>query len=151
MRWKGQAAVYLGICLFSVFLLSQALSLGAGALHEPGPGLWPALLAVGLAVTAAMGTVVSLSARNRPDPASPSVSARKSDIIFAILSLLGFAVALRWLGFALASLLLILLWLRVLGNYRWWVAVLGGVLATVVTMVVFQVALGLQLPAGTWF
>jgi hypothetical protein len=51
-------------------------------------------------------------------------------------------------GFLISTLVLLLFLFRFIGNLKWWVVFTGMLLVTLMTHVLFKVALKVQLPAG---
>ena len=73
---------------------------------------------------------------------------RWSSVMMTVGSLLGYAFLVEPLGFFISTLLLLLFLFRFIGNLKWWVVFTGMVLVTLMTHVLFKVALKVQLPGG---
>ncbi len=112
---------------------------GLGSLTAPGPGLWP--LVVGL-VLAISGAAVAL----RPGDDAEPIGRDAWIVAVACLSLALYTLVIEIVGFEVPTLLLLAFWLRGLGRESWRTTVLVSVGATVVVWVVFILALDVALP-----
>ena len=59
-----------------------------------------------------------------------------------------YAVVLPWLGFTVATVLLLIVLFRALESQPWWTTLLWAVVPTALSILVFRRWLGIQLPAG---
>ena len=116
-----------------------ARDLGLGSLTAPGPGLWP--LVVGL-VLAISGAAVAV----RPGDDAEPIGRDAWIVVVACLSLALYTLVIEIVGFEVPTLLLLAFWLRGLGRESWRTTVLVSVGATVVVWVVFILVFGVALP-----
>jgi putative tricarboxylic transport membrane protein len=138
--------------LASGFYLWQALGFSVGTIAAPGPGMYPAGVGVFL-VLASAGMVrhglrsdrLRLRADTGEEPLLPGARPR---VVTAVVCLLGFCVALPWLGYPLSAFALVTALLQRLGGGRWSVAAFGGVVTAAASHYVFSVLLGVPLPRG---
>jgi putative tricarboxylic transport membrane protein len=134
VRVAGVVAAAIGI--LTAFAASD---LGLGSLTAPGPGLWP--LVVGL-VLAISGAAVAL----RPGDDAEPIDRDAWIVGVACLSLALYTLVIEIVGFEVPTLLLLAFWLRGLGRESWRTTVLVSVGATAVVWVVFILALDVALP-----
>ena len=132
----------------SVLFVVTGSELGVGSLTQPGPGFWPLVLAVALAVAALAGLALDTEAgTERFGPESWRVGA-------GVVALYLFIVLFSYAGVILPGILVTTFWLRVLARESWKVAVGVGVGGTLACYLLFVVALGVSLPddlvAGLW-
>jgi len=128
------------------------LLLGAGCLVETlrikddwsGARLMPVVTGIAL-VALGVAHVVARRARGRAEPAEPS-DIRRVALVAALLAV--YVTAFTMLGFLSATLLLLLVLVRLLGDYRWPAVGALAVALAVVSHVVFRVWLGMPLPDG---
>ena len=134
--------------------------LGLGSFREPGPGLWPMLISLGLLVTATASLFapepdeeVMLDDDDQEyataDGDGEAVVARSRgviDLAVAVSSLLVFVVAFNWLGMVLPTFALLLLWLRFLGRESWLQATVVALSITAGIWLIFVRVLALPLP-----
>ena len=130
------------LLLLAVGALVQAAGMGLGELTAPGPGLWPAIVAGLLAVTAVILLVV--------DPAEDYEhwTIGSVRIIGGLVGLAVFIVLFQTLGFIVPTVLMLTAWLRFFGDESWRMSVGLGVVGALVLHLVFVVALGVPFPAG---
>jgi Na+-transporting NADH:ubiquinone oxidoreductase subunit NqrB len=134
------AAALLGAAIFFVW---QSLSLPFGSFGLPGPGFFPFVLGIVLALFA-----IAIFARVYSGPGGDPVHLGHRDVLFVFAALAGVAATFEALG-AYASLgaFTATLLLAIAKSAPWRVA-LGTGLGMVAVWVVFKVLLGVQLPAG---
>jgi putative tricarboxylic transport membrane protein len=145
-RDLGAAAVLLA---FGLFALSQARGLRFGSIVSPGPGFFPLCLAAALTLVSV--ALVVRAVRMPPTavgPASGAHAAGRLKAIGTLGSLVVYALVLEWLGFLLATFVLLLFFFKALQRQRWLAAVGGSLATSLVTYLVFKVWLGVNLPAG---
>jgi putative tricarboxylic transport membrane protein len=145
MNW-GQvlpAIIWLGI---GTAIASGAYRLGIGALNNPGPGLFPFVIGLGMAVLS-LG-VAATSVRSAPVTAV-SAAPRHMGAALAVIGALAFyALALERIGYVLCTLVFLLVLLSVLGRRSWAVCVAASVLITAGSYLIFAKGLKINLPVG---
>ena len=133
---------------FGLSATVEARRLAVGEPGQPGPGFFPFWLAVAFTIVTLALLVHSF--RARPSMASPSGPSRWRTLVLALLSLLGYALALEPLGFLLATFLLMLVLFRSVDPLAWPAAVGGSLATSILAYALFKVWLQVQLPAGPW-
>jgi putative tricarboxylic transport membrane protein len=138
------AAVWLAA---GAFVVHAGRSLGLGTLRDPGPGFL--LFWVGLCILA-LAAVVLVNAWRAPAAAGPGfrLGGGHARLLLVLGALVAYAWLLERLGFLLTTALVLVFLFKAVEPQRWWVAIVGGVLSTLVAWVVFRLWLGAQLPAG---
>jgi putative tricarboxylic transport membrane protein len=138
------------ICLvFSALVIWQSGSVPRGDISQPGPGFMPFWVAVILAILSAFLWVESGLRKNSPDEVRfLSGEGRWRSVVLTGGSLLGYAFLIETLGFLLSTFVLLLFLFRFIGNQKWWVVLTGSSVVTLVTHLLFRVALKVQLPRG---
>ncbi len=128
--------------LLGLYALLAAYQLSLGEFTNPGPGLWPFLVAILITATGAVLLVI-----DDPDDYEPWT--RGTAYIAGGLVSLGVFIALfKALGFLLPAMLMLLLWLKVFGEEPWRWAVPLAVGGAVGLHLVFVEALGVPFPQG---
>ncbi|KAM9862949.1 hypothetical protein ACI1US_01189 [Leucobacter sp. BZR 635] len=131
----------LAVALLGVVCLVMSMQLPLGTAKAPGPGMWPALVSVGLTLVAVFVLVTE-----RDDSDYESLTKR------SIVSVLGFAwiavfvVLFTHLGFTLASIIFSLVWLRFFAKESWRFTLIVAPLFTVAFVVIFSVLLRVPVP-----
>jgi putative tricarboxylic transport membrane protein len=145
MRELGAAVVLLAAALAG---LVEAWRLPLGRVVAPGPGFFPFTLAAGLTVTAVL---LLVRARRRPAPAPPPATpGGRARLVTVVVALFAYTALLGWLGFVLATFLLMLALFRAAEPHRWPVTLLAAASAAVLGHVLFKTWLGVRLPPGPW-
>lgn len=127
----------------------EAVRLGFGTMNVPGPGFLPFWLALLLAVTAGIYLVSLFGEDPAPVAFWPDRTWLRPVLSVAIMLL--YATLLDRLGFALATLLLFVLWLLVIERERPLLIGLVSVAGTLAAYTIFTVLLKVPLPTGTLF
>jgi putative tricarboxylic transport membrane protein len=130
------------LLVLGIAALIEAREMGLGELTEPGPGLWPFIVAGLLTATAAVLLFV--------DPAEDYEpwTAGTARIVVGLVGLALFVVLFQTLGFVVPTILMLTGWLRFFGGESWRMALVLGVVGAVVLHLIFVVALGVPFPAG---
>jgi len=149
--WKHELGVAAFLLLLGLSAAVQASRLRLGEFGQPGPGLFPFILAVALCLVS-FGLLLRVQAagRNSPGQSAPSLppgSRRK--VLGSFLALGGYAIALEPLGFAGATFLFLLFLYKAIEPMRWRPAIGGSLIATFLTYTLFQL-LRVPLPPGVW-
>lgn len=137
--WLAKLPLLVVLALSGAFLY-LARDLEVGSLTEPGPGLWPTLIAVLLAATALVGLALSTAdgiERFGPDAWRVGVG---------VVVLWIFIMLFGSIGLILPGLLLTVFWLRVLAQESWRISVGVAVGATFACYFLFVTALGVVFP-----
>ena len=138
-RWTG-----LFFILFSIYVCFESSRLGVGSFFRPGAGFFPfySSLLLGL-----LSLVLGLLAfRGKVEKAESWTDV--GNTVTVSLALLGFALLLTWLGFAITTFLFILFLLRAVERRKWLLSAGAALFISAAFYVVFGLWLKAQLPAG---
>ena len=139
---RGETAVAAALLALAVYVLVVALRMPRGTLALPGPGFFPAGLAVLLGLAA-----LGLLARVGLGPASDEpVALGRGHVLTTLGSLAGVALLLERLGFLVTLGLFLLVLFRVLSPLGWLRSAVAAVAATVAAYLFFHTVLGVSLP-----
>lgn len=128
--------------LLGGYAVWAAYELSLGELTNPGPGLWPFIVAVLITGTALVLLVVD-------DPLDyEQWTGRTASIAGGLVSLGLFIALFQVLGFLIPAVLMLLLWLKVFGEEPWRWAVPLAVGGAVLLHLVFVEALAVPFPRG---
>lgn len=116
-------------------------SYGLGSLVSPGPGLWPFVISVGIAV---LGAVLLVVGRDLQD----SERFSRASLLPAVgaLTFIGMAALMPLVGFEWPGLVLCIIWLRFLGGESWRSTIVISVLTVVAFYFLFLYGLNIPLP-----
>lgn len=134
----------LGLTALGVFAAFYAQRYEFGDLNRMGPGFFPVVLGSLLAV---LGLVIALPAWLRKGPA---VEVKWKTFALVMISLVAFALTLKWLGLILATVLSVVLSTLADDDTRWKSRLLIAAGVAVVTYAVFGFGLKMSLPVWPW-
>lgn len=132
------AVVVLG---FGVGAAVLAHGYGLGSLRRPGPGLWPFVVAIVIAVLALVLLVVG----RRLDDAEKFTRASYLVLVGGA-TFVGLGLALPTIGFEIPAVALCIIWLRFLGGETWRSTIVISLCTTAGFYLLFLYALRIPLP-----
>jgi hypothetical protein len=143
------AAFLLGV---GIFFASRARNLDVGRIVQPGPGFFPFWLGVSLILLSLALIIRGFRAKAGTSPVAQSLwkGILWKKVILTLGALLIYAFLLESLGYVLATFLLMFFLFRAIEPQRWPVVILGSIVTSLVTYVVFRLWLQVQLPMGFW-
>jgi putative tricarboxylic transport membrane protein len=145
----GSAAFLLCV---GIFFSLGARTLEIGRMVSPGPGFCPFWLALALIILS--GALIIKGFREKSEPSSVPPALWKGLLwkktILTLGALLLYAFLLESLGYILATFLLMFFLFRAIETQRWPVVILGSVVTSFITYIVFRLWLQVQLPLGLW-
>ncbi len=133
----------LGICIGS-------FRLSLGDIHRPGPGFFSFLAG---AILGILSFLVFIQQSFKEHPADerkyfwPNPQ-RSLEMTFVIIALILYAIGMNYLGFFISTLLFLGFLMRGVGSQRWIVVFTWSILTTILSYVIFQCWLNVQLPRG---
>lgn len=147
------SGVRIGEVVLGVIACGLAAFIGWGTLTAPataarsvvGPGVFPALIALGLLATGLRLLWEARSTSTAPD--IPVIDWAAVAIVAG--ALLAFVLLLESLGWIIAGTLMFMAVARGFGSRAWALNGLIGLVLTALTLLLFDTALGLSLPTGT--
>lgn len=132
---------------FGLLILLYAPEFGLGRLNSPGSGFMPFLS--GLVICGFSATNFFQALQKKATPSEKiwdKVNFRK--LIWVMLILCAYAILLERTGFIIDTFLLILILMRYVGSEPWLKSILGAVLSSILTYLLFETWLSAQLPRG---
>ncbi len=135
--------------IIGVGLIFESVELELGSIQFPGPGLMPFFIGCALAVTGLLLAIqeIRLSPVGQGDQ-TISLGKFRSKGLPSLLTAVLYSASIKYLGFLLATFLLILVLLKILGSRRWSSILLISILATVASYLLFGVWLRIRFPVG---
>ncbi len=132
-------------------LIFLSYRLGLGTLTHPGPGFlpfWCGLFLCGLSLVVFLRG--RLDRRRGLDKALRDLWAGMgwAKGVYVVLALLIYTFAFCHIGFVLSTTLLLIFLFKVIEPEKWWIAIGGAILTSLVCFVVFSLWLDVQLPRG---
>ena len=127
--------------LFGAVAAVVAYGYGLGSLREPGPGLWPFVVAVFIAIMSAVLLVVGRGLTDAEAFTRSSLQPLIGAATFAVLAYL-----MPVIGFEIPTFALCIVWLRFLGGETWRSTLVIGFLTTAAFYTLFLYGLQIPLP-----
>jgi putative tricarboxylic transport membrane protein len=127
--------------LIGLFFAYQAYALSLGQMMNPGPGLWPFIVCVGMIIAA-----VAVLIAERVPKHFEKFTSYAWQTLYGIISILLFIMLFTWIGFILPSMGLLFFWLRFMGKETWRMSVVLSILITMAFYLLFQVGLHVPFP-----
>ena len=133
--------------LLSTYVCWESAGLGFGSFPKPGPGFFPFLAGL---VLGSLGIVIFLRdwGSRTPAPGTGTKRIPWKPLIITFVSLLGFSLVLKPLGFNLATFLFIAVILRVVERKGWAISIGTAFAAALGAYTLFELGLQSQLPNG---
>lgn len=119
-----------------------ALQLSLGSIAQPGPGLWPFIVAL---IVGACG--LALFRADSPDDYE-AWTRKSAKVGIGFLALASFILVVQVAGFIPAAFLLLLFWIRGLCREPWRLSTMLALLGSIVIYVTFGKLLEVPLPNG---
>ncbi len=145
------SGLFLFLLSAGVCVMAYRLRLGTGS--KPGPGLAAFGIAALLGLMSLYLLVKGLlQAKRERKETGPTESVRLIKPVIILVILAGYGLFFNVLGFSLANFLLMMLLVWVVGRQKLRVALTVSLVTVVSAYLLFVVALGLPLPAGSlWY
>ncbi len=146
---KQQKAAIIFLLAFSVFVSAESWRLGVGTFSAPGPGF----LSFGAALAVFLLSLFQAFkgwGRDIVKREKPSLRENRANVLYILGGIFAFPLLLNRAGFLLCTLLFTGYCLRVIAPQKWRVVLTVSFGVTVVSHMVFNIWLSVQLPRGTW-
>jgi putative tricarboxylic transport membrane protein len=138
--------VWLLFAFFVCFVSAYTLPLGSW--HNPGAGFLPFGAGLFLGIFSAITFVRAVLHRIPGDQESLWPTGKSKDLILILASLLGYAALMDFLGYLIATFVLLLFIFKVVERKKWLVSLGGSLLGTAFYYALFDLWLKSQLPKG---
>jgi putative tricarboxylic transport membrane protein len=143
---------YIGIALFffGIVICIKSFGYPFGSLRAPGAGFFPLFFSILLIILAAVIVANFLIGKNRNLSGNSFFESKDGfkKILLAVLSLLGFRLALPRLGLALTTFLFIYSLGKFLAHYNWRTNGVLALTAAALSYYIFQSLLKIPFPVG---
>lgn len=134
--------------LLSAGYLHKTLELPMGEMDQPGAGVFPLLIAGILFIASISALWEGWKDRAHTEALDLPKGEDGIRLVKLVALLLGYFLAIPWLGFALGSVLFCILLIRLLSDLSWQRCVAYAVIMTAVVYLIFITILKVPMPAG---
>lgn len=145
-----KAKLISAVCLIIIAGITCVAStrLDLGSLWNPGPGLFPFLLACATGVLSFVIMAKEVVGKKKPDSTEQATTAtRRVKKVFCVLAaIVAYGLLLEKLGYLFTTFLVFGLLLRVVESQRWPTVVIVAAATTVGSYILFSIALNIPLP-----
>ncbi len=145
MNWREQVPAFVWLGVGSAIAIG-AYNLGIGAVNNPGPGLFPFVIGLGMVLLSA--SIIAASIGTAAAPTTGPTPRQTLTTLAVIGALVFYALALERICFVLCTILFLFVLLTVLGRYGRLVAATASVGMTAGSYLIFTTLLKLHLPSG---
>ena len=138
--------------IFSCYFAFESYRLGLNAAHRPGPGFFPFIATVGIALITAWRLIAHLRNGEADDSAGQSMRGELSLVACVIAGIIAYSLLLDTVGFLICTFLLVAFYLKVIAARRWPVSLTFAAAVALSAHLFFDVLLKAELPRGllTW-
>lgn len=142
--WRGHlyrlAPLLLAVC--GLYAVIKARDLKIGSLEDAGPGMWPLIVSTVMAVTALL-----LVVRDIPEDYEPW-SLSSLQVVAGVLALGAFVGFFEFLGFLVASFLILFVWMKILAREPLLISLVLAVAGTFALNFIFVDLFSVPFPGG---
>ncbi len=153
---KGELAGCVAWGMVGAAFCGGSLVIGLGSLKDPGPGLFPFLMALCLTFcsVAHFFSVVGKRSPVAPSVVEAGMPGGKREghlrVLLIVFALFAYVLALNFLGFIVTTLIFMIFTLRFIEPQKWTAVFVVSILTTGMSYVIFEVWLETNLPMGFW-
>ena len=147
MEW----ALNLALLLIGVVFAIEALNLGLGNIHRPGPGFLPFYVGIALSLVAFFPIIKNVLARKRGkgrDGEKPS-EGFIINVVTVVVALLGYVLILARAGYLISTFLLLIFLFRAGGFRKWSLILIVAFVTLSVSYLLFGSWLNIRFPKGS--
>lgn len=144
-QWSG-----LALAILAAGMIRAALGLPFGDIHKPGPGFFPLWLGVILGCMS-IGLFVQTTLSKRSAPTIRNIleeDVRWSKVLLVLVALVLYAFLLDYIGFLVATFLLMIVLLRFIEPQSWKAVIGLALVGSAGSYLIFEVWMKLRLPKG---
>ena len=148
-RLRADTVTALLALALAIYIAFEGKAMGLGHPSDPGSGyiqFWTGLIMCGLALTQLVHSL--LPNANKASLGSVFVDIRWGKVLYVTALLVAYTAVLDYLGFIIATFILLVVLFKTVEPQSWMVALIGSTLTTLVAWGVFVAWLGTQMPAG---
>jgi putative tricarboxylic transport membrane protein len=131
--------------LFSAAVCVESYKLGVGTFNKPRSGFFPLLLGAVIGTLAVILQLIRLFSKGRD---TPKVFVPFKRIVPLGVSLFAYVLLIQFLGFVIATVLLVVFFLKIIESLPWKVTAPVAIGIPFLTYFIFRILLRIQLPTG---
>jgi putative tricarboxylic transport membrane protein len=145
---RKEWVLVLGMFLIGVIFVIEALRLGLGSVHRPGPGFLPFYGGLLLSIISFFSLIKSFFTAPKGSGKERVFAGSILKVVAIVVSLIIYILIIPWLGYLLSTFML-LLFLFKAGGFRKWAFILAAAFLSVcMSYLLFSYWLGMRFPKG---
>lgn len=133
--------------LLSFYLSVASYRLGLSTGNRPGPGFFPFIATIGIALIAACRLINSIRKGSPEENSEPDLGEVRP-VFYVIAGMIAYAFLLNFLGFLFCTFLLVAFYLKVIAARGWLVTLSFAAAVALTSHLFFDVLLKAELPRG---
>jgi putative tricarboxylic transport membrane protein len=136
--------------VFGIFITIVSLRINTGAFRDPGPGLFPLITGILMALIAG-GMFINTflrSASAGQEPLGEDKWLWHNKCVATVALMLFYALAMDWLGFLTVTLVMLFVLYKAVGDLSLKASLVGAALTAAIAYLLFKVWLNVQFPMG---
>ncbi|WP_428770856.1 tripartite tricarboxylate transporter TctB family protein [Treponema sp. HNW] len=126
---------------FSLLVISASYRFPVAKDGVPGPGTWPIIIAAVMLFASILIIVQGLKNAQTEDKAVDIASADSIRVYVSMVSLIAYLLLMNVLGFVISTIIMLFLFIKRLGNYKWHKTLFVSAVVTAVVYGVFKYVL----------
>lgn len=133
--------------LLSFYLSVESYRLGLSTGNRPGPGFFPFIATIGIALIAACRLINSIRKGSPEENSEPDLGEVRP-VFYVIAGMIAYAFLLNFLGFLFCTFLLVAFYLKVIAARNWLITLSFAAAVALTSHLFFDVLLKAELPRG---
>jgi putative tricarboxylic transport membrane protein len=134
--------------LLSFYLSVESYRLGLSTGNRPGPGFFPFIATIGIALIAAGRLINSIRKGSPEENSEPGMAGEVRPVVYVVAGMITYAFLLNFLGFLFCTFLLVAFYLKVIAARGWLVTLSFAAAVALTSHLFFDVLLKAELPRG---
>jgi putative tricarboxylic transport membrane protein len=135
--------------LLALYVLKEGIGYDIGGLHHPGPGFFPLFGGLVLGIFSVILFLRSVLVKSKPvDSKVKEETGKPLLLIYAVVGLVVYTFILEPVGYILSTFLLLVFFLKLFEQKRWWVEIVTAGIISSASYILFAVLLKSELPEG---
>ena len=135
--------------LLALYVLKEGIGYDIGGLHHPGPGFFPLFGGLVLGLFSVILFLRSVLVESKPvDSKVKDETGKPLLLIYAVVGLVVYTFILEPVGYILSTFLLLVFFLKLFEQKRWWVEIVTAGIISSASYILFAVLLKSELPEG---
>lgn len=150
---KGDLIIAIVWISLGIFIAIVSYKIKLGSFNQPGPGLIPFILGIALSLSSIpilIHSFLDIHSRTKQEDESIWKGVNLKNICLMVASLLFYPLILEKIGYIMTTFIVFLLLFKLAGFQKWRFALIASFFTAVISYLLFNTLLEVQLPFGPW-